>query len=59
MAKVMERIDCDQVFSHLIVDNLLSSHQSGFLQLHSTVNALLEATDNWAFKISTSVELAP
>ena len=37
----MERIVCDQVFSHLTVDNLLSSHQSGFRQLHWTVTALL------------------
>ena len=40
----MERIVCDQVFSHLTVDNLLSSHQSGFRQLHFlywTVTALL------------------
>ena len=37
----MERIVCDQVFSHLTVDNVLSSHQSGFRQLHSTVTVLL------------------
>ena len=37
----MERIVCDQVFSHLTVDNLLSSHQSGFRQVHWTVTALL------------------
>ena len=47
----MERIVYDQVFTHLTVNNLLSSHQSGVRQLHSTVTALLEATDNWAFTI--------
>ena len=33
--------------------NLISSHQSGFRRLHSTVTALLEAMDNWAFNIDS------
>ena len=33
--------------------NLISSHQSGFRRLHSTVTALLEATDNLAFNIDS------
>ena len=47
----MERIVYDQVFTHLIVNNLLSSCQLGFRQLHSTVTALLEAINNWALNI--------
>ena len=30
---------------------IISTHHSGFRSLHSTVTALLEATDNWAFNI--------
>ena len=51
VAKVFERIVYDQVFTYLTDNNLLSSHQSGFRHLHSTVTALLEATDNWAVNI--------
>ena len=43
-AKVFERIvyDCEEI---------ISKQQSGFGSLHSTVIALLEATDSWAFNI--------
>ena len=36
---------------YLTENNLISSQQSGFRSLHSTVTALLEATNNWAFNI--------
>ena len=32
-------------------NNILSSYQSGFRSLHSTVTSLLEATDDWAYNI--------
>ena len=31
--------------------NILSKHQSGFHALHSTVTALLDAIDSWAYNI--------
>ena len=51
VVKVMQIIAYDQIFTHLIVNNLLSSHWLGFRQLHSTVTALLEAINNWALNI--------
>ena len=32
-------------------EDIISTHQLGFRSLHSTVTALLEVTDNWAFII--------
>ena len=52
VAKVFERIIYDQLYAYLMVNNLLSTHQSGFRSLHSTVTSLLEATDDWAFNLN-------
>ena len=42
------RIIYDQLYVYLTKNNLLSKHQFGFRAIHSTVTALLEATDSWA-----------
>ena len=49
IAKVFERIVYNQLSSYLSENNILSKYQSGFRSFHSTVTALLKATDNWAF----------
>ena len=59
VAKVFERIIYDQVYGYLTENNLISSQQSGFRSLHSTVTALLEATNNWAFNIDKGSVRAP
>ena len=52
VTKVFERIIYDQLYVHLTKYNLLSKYQSGFRSfIHSTVAALLEATDSWALNI--------
>ena len=51
VAKVFERIIYDQLHNYLVANSLLSSHQSGFRSLHSTVTTLLEATDSWSLNI--------
>lgn len=51
VAKVFERIIFDQIYACLSEHDhdILSKSQSGFRSIHSTVTALLEATDSWAF----------
>ena len=51
VAKVFERIIYDQLYHYLNENNLLSRYQSAFRSLHSTVTALIEATDNWSWNI--------
>ena len=51
VAKVFERIVYDQLYNFLNSEEIISKQQSGFRSLHSTVTALLEATDSWAFNI--------
>jgi len=51
VAKVFERIIYDQIYAFLIDNNLLCNNQSGFRCLHSTVTALLESTNSWAYNI--------
>ena len=51
VAKVFERIIYDQLYHYLTKNNCLSCHQPGFRSLHSTLTALIEATDSWAMDI--------
>ena len=51
VAKVSERITHDQGYAYLSEHSIISKSQSGFRYIHSTVTALLEATDSWAFDI--------
>lgn len=51
IAKVFERIIYDQVYEYLEEHGVLCNSQSGFRATHSTVTALLEATDTWAYNI--------
>jgi hypothetical protein len=51
MAKAFERIIYNKLYAYMLEHDLLSEYQSGFRSLHSTVTALLEATDNWAYNI--------
>ena len=43
----MEIIIYDQIYDYLQANSLLSKHQFGFHQLHSTTSALLDSTNSW------------
>ena len=53
VSKVFEKIVYDQLYQYLLVNDnkLWSSCQSGFRSLHSTLTALLEATNSWSVNI--------
>ena len=51
VSKVFEKIVYDQLYQYLNDNQLLSSCQSGFRSLHSTLTAFLEATNSWSVNI--------
>ena len=51
VAKIFEKIIYDQLYNYLNVNDLLTSCQSGFCSLHSTLTALLETSNNWCVNV--------
>ena len=51
VAKVFERIPYGQLYTYLADNDFIYKYQSGFRTIHSTVTALLEATDFWAYNV--------
>ena len=51
MVEVLERVLCEQLYAYLEEQDKLCKHQSCFRAIHSTVTALLEVTDTWAYNI--------
>jgi len=47
LSKVFERVLYDQIVTHLVGNNLLTPHQSGFRSGYSTQDVLLFVTDKW------------
>ena len=48
VVKVMEAIVRDRLTNHLLVNDLLSAKQHGFLKRRSTVTPLLDAVNDWS-----------
>jgi retron-type reverse transcriptase len=51
VAKIFEKIFFDQLYEYLKTNKLLSPCQSGFRSMHSTLTALIEATNSWSVNI--------
>ena len=55
VAKIFEKLVHEQLYNYLNDNDLLANCQSGFRSLHSTLTALLEATENWSLNIDNSL----
>ena len=55
VAKIFEKAVYNQFYKFLNDNKLLCSSQSGFRSLHSTLTALLEATNSWSVNIDNSL----
>ena len=51
VAKIFEKAIYGQLYEYLNENSLLSNCQSGFHSLHSTLTALIEATNDWSINI--------
>lgn len=47
LSKICERAVFNQLYSYFSIHNLLTKYQTGFRPLHSTLTALLDATNEW------------
>ena len=55
VAKIFEKVIYDQFYNYLNDNHLLANSQSGFRSLHSTLTALLEATNSWSVNIDNGM----
>ena len=55
VAKIFEKIIFDQLYEYLNTNKLLSPCQSGFRSMHSTLTALIEATNSWSVNIDNGL----
>ena len=55
VAKSFEKLVHEQLYSYLNDNDLLAHCRSGFRSLHSTLTALLEATENWSLNIDNGL----
>ena len=55
VGKLIERIVFNQFYAYLMQHNLLTDTQPGFRPLHSTLTALLDATNDWYHNIDNGL----
>ena len=47
IARLSEKLVTNKLYQHMNDNGHLSSEQSGFLRLHSTLTSLVKSTDDW------------
>ena len=55
VTKICKKLVHEQLYNYLNDNDLLAHCQSGFRSLHSTLTALLEATENWSLNIDNGL----
>ena len=55
VSKIIEKIIFNQLYEYLTTNSLLAESQPGFRPQHSTVTALLEATNDWYLNIDNGL----
>ena len=55
VAKIFEKLVCGQLSGYLNEKNLLTKHQSGFREGHSTASSLLSTTNSWLINMDTGL----
>ena len=55
VTKIFEKLVHEQLYNYLNDNDLLANCQSGFRSLHSTLTALLQATENWSLNIDNGL----
>ena len=55
VAKIFEKIVCDQLYEYLSFNDLISHHQSRFRPTYSTTTALLDSTNVWCVNIDNGL----
>ena len=57
ISKVMERIICNKILSHLNTNNILHHAQHGFLKCRSTCTNLLECLNDWTISVQSKCQV--
>ena len=55
VSKMIEKIIFNKLYNYLTECNLLADSQHGFTPMHSTLTALLEATNDWYLNIDNGL----
>jgi hypothetical protein len=55
IAKLFEKLVCNQLKTYMMNNNIITKNQSGFREHHSTATALLDLTNDWLHNMDNGV----